>query len=658
MIRSFHSLAARGIRTLVIALAMIALPGAMTAQSRVLKWPEISVTAHLDRDGVLQVQERQTMLFSGDWNGGERVFSVRFGQKFRLESLARIDSISNSPVPLTEGEIDRVDGYDMFSGNTLRWRSRLPDDPLFDYTVRTYELAFTYGQILEPRSDGVYELSHDFSFADREGDIDKFSLRLTLDSVWVPPGDFTGRYETTALAPGNGFVIHLPLQRTSADLPAAVRFGASTSTRNSLLGVLIAGLLLSLLRLIVHEKRMGRFAAVLSKDAITPGWLQQELFIHLPEVAGAAWDDNTSQAEVAATLARLVQEGKLTSRVETRKVLVFSRHVLHLELKTDRTTLRQHERSLIDKLFTSTGTTTDTDRVRKRYERSGFDPAATIRPGIAKLVNAMASGRAPGKVSARFTQALFFLAVVLIALGILREPFDGVAAAGTIIASLVAYAAARIFAAVWRGRITDRVFVGAFGLSVVVTMVYLYGRIMLFENGLRVGPLVLAGLAVWLLALINSVMNAARTQQSAERIAARKRMVAARNFFRDELKKRDPQLSDQWYPYMLAFGLGSHVDRWFKAFGAHVASARGATIATSRMSGVGHSSGGPSSTAVSQGFTGFGGGGGFSGGGVAASFGAAIGGMASSVSPPSSSSSGGGGSSGGGSSGGGGGGGW
>ena len=39
------------------------------------------------------------------------------------------------------------------------------------------------------------------------------------------------------------------------------------------------------------------------------------------------------EAEVAATLARLVQEEKLASRVEEKKVLVFSSHVLHLELK-------------------------------------------------------------------------------------------------------------------------------------------------------------------------------------------------------------------------------------------------------------------------------------------------------------------------------------
>ena len=149
--------------------------------------------------------------------------------------------------------------------------------------------------------------------------------------------------------------------------------------------------------------------------------------------------------------------------------------------------------------------------------------------------------------------------------------------------------------------------------------------------------------------------------QSADRIAVRKRLVGARNFFRAELSKPSPQLVDAWYPYMLAFGLGSHVDRWFKAFGAASTGVASTSMRTGSDLG---SSGGGSGFGGSggSGFTGFGGGGGFSGGGGGASFGAAIGSMAASVPAPSSSSSGGGSSSSssssGGSSGGGGGGGW
>ncbi|MEP6834293.1 MAG: hypothetical protein ABJB74_12935 [Gemmatimonas sp.] len=643
--------------TFVVGLLLLTVSDLGLTQSRTLSWPEIAVTAHLDGDGRLHVRERQTIRFNGDWNGGERSFAVGFGQRFTFERLTRIDTATNSAVALTRGEIDRVDGYGMFDGYTLRWRSRLPDDPPFNDAIRVYELSFTYGQILEPVGGKSYQLSHDFAFANRDGDIDKLTVLLTLDSAWVAPNDFTGRYEVTALTPGNGFVLNVPLRRQSNVAPASVRVGASTPIREGLLALLVAGMCVAFVRLFNHERKLGRFARVLSPASITPDWLQQELLVYLPEVAGAAWDDVTSHAEVAATLARLVQEGKLASRVETKKILMFSRHVLHLELKADRTKLRSHERALIDKLFTAYSTTTDTDSVRRRFRSSGFDPAKTIRPGIESLVRAMAPDRASAKVSSRFTAALILLAVGLVALGVARDVTDLMVALGTGIASLAGYALARAFARVWRVRITDRLLVGTLGFLVVLMMPYLFGRFVLLNNTYITGPLVLAGLVVFLLALVNSLMNAACTQQSVDRIAVRKRMVAARNFFRAELKKREPQLSDEWYPYMLAFGLGSHVDRWFKAFGASVAATGGgfASVGTSGVSGIAHSSDG-----ASHAFTGFGGGGGFSGGGGGAFFGAAVGGMASSVSPPSSSGSdsGSSSSSGGGSSGGGGGGGW
>jgi hypothetical protein len=150
---------------------------------------------------------------------------------------------------------------------------------------------------------------------------------------------------------------------------------------------------------------------------------------------------------------------------------------------------------------------------------------------------------------------------------------------------------------------------------------------------------------------MNSVMNSARSRQSRERIELRKRLAAARRFFKQELAKPQPALRDEWFPYVVAFGLGSHADRWFRAFGP--AGSESATMIAS-----GGSSGGSSRSGGSS-WSGFGGGGGFAGGGSSASFAAAVGGMAASVAAPSSSSSGGGGGGGGSSSsGGGGGGGW
>ena len=103
---------------------------------------------------------------------------------------------------------------------------------------------------------------------------------------------------------------------------------------------------------------------------------------------------------------------------------------------------------------------------------------------------------------------------------------------------------------------------------------------------------------------------------------------------------------------LLAFGLGPHIDRWFRSFAAPdaVRASHPGVIAAAAATG---SSGG------SSGWSGGGpqfGGGSWGGGGAGGSWSVAAAGLAAGVSAPSSSGSGGGG--GGGSSGGGGGGGW
>lgn len=632
---------------------MLAMWAAPAHAQRSLSWPAINVTAHLDADGRLHVRERQQIRLTGDWNGAERRFDVRFGQRFSFEGIQRLDSASGQPIPLREDAIDEVDGFAWFDGHLLRWRGRLPEDPPFDNALRTYELTFSYSDILEVEGDHRYRLSHDFAFADREGDIDRFTLQLTVDSAWRTPADFTGTYEVSALSPGNGFVLNVPLEWMAAGVPGGVRQGAGRHHRFALLGVLITALGVVFGRVILHDRRRGRFAAPLPVDAVTPEWLNEEIFTHLPEVVGAAWDDTTAQPEVAATLARLVQEGKLRSQVDTQKVLIFSRHILRLELKVGRATLRTHERALIDALFSSHEQTTDTERVRKRYASSGFDPANTIRSGIAPLVEAMGPSDPADKRTKWITAGLLLAGLVLVVAGVIQSGFDAAVAAVVIAASLPMFAVARIAAAVWKRRVADFRMAGLIMIGVPVLAVVLMGRQLLLDNPYRTGPLVLAGLVVWLIALFNSIGNGARIVQSAERIAARKRLVAARNFFRAELSRSEPRLRDAWYPYMLAFGLGPHVDRWFKAFGAATAAASSSRHSRSVM-------GSSSGSSDNAGFTGFGGGGGFSGGGGGASFGAAIGSMAASVPAPSSSSSSGGSSSSssGGSSGGGGGGGW
>ncbi|HTO77633.1 MAG TPA: hypothetical protein VMQ61_16285, partial [Thermoanaerobaculia bacterium] len=101
----------------------IAFVASGAARARELSWPSIDVRARLDADGALHVVERQTMRFTGDWNGGERVFRVEPGQNLRFESITRI-AADGSTHPLVRGDLSEVDQYAWKDAHTLRWRSR------------------------------------------------------------------------------------------------------------------------------------------------------------------------------------------------------------------------------------------------------------------------------------------------------------------------------------------------------------------------------------------------------------------------------------------------------------------------------------------------------------------------------------------------------
>jgi hypothetical protein len=66
-----------GLRALLLLGVCAALLAASPAAARELYWKSLEVWATLDRVGVLHVVERQHMVFTGDWNGGERQFVGR-----------------------------------------------------------------------------------------------------------------------------------------------------------------------------------------------------------------------------------------------------------------------------------------------------------------------------------------------------------------------------------------------------------------------------------------------------------------------------------------------------------------------------------------------------------------------------------------------------
>lgn len=632
-----------GVRRSFVLLLLLGTP--LQAQ-RVLHWRDVRVDATLGEDGTLRVVETQTMVFTGDWNGGERTFNQRPRQRFRFEGMRRIDSTGLAHV-MSEGDLAYVDNYGFTGSRTLRWRSRLPSDPLFMNTAITYELTYSYSNILVPDGEN-WILDHDFGFADRSGIIENFSVRLLEPlPAWQPIVPFPGRWEARNLPPGEGFVVRVPLRYAGTGEGPPINTGAALFER-----LLLAGVSLVLLgglarRLIASEQANGRLQPLPPSSEVDEKWLEENIFKHLPEVVGAAWDNTTNAAEVSAVLARLCAEGRMRSEVREGRGF-FGGPVLALELLAPRERFRGHERRLVDALFAGSETTTDTERIKARYRKSGFDPAGKIRTPLRNLVKGAAREGAPRKPPVLPSLLGFFGAVVLMAGAIAMEPADAPVVAGVGIATLACYFLALGGAVAWRNRVhavgrSSLLFVIPLGAALAVVLVVVVSGITLAST------LALAALMLLVVALANSIFNQARSRENVERIAFRRRLATARAFFAGELRRDQPRLKDEWFPYLIAFGLGDTMDKWFRAFGGAPAVHASHSSGGSGSSGDGGPGGG--------GWTGYGGGGGFAGGGSSGSWVAAASSMAAGVSAPSSSggSSGGGG---GGSSGGGGGGGW
>ncbi|MEO7966435.1 MAG: hypothetical protein ABIT38_21260, partial [Gemmatimonadaceae bacterium] len=611
---------------LLVALTACALqlttPFVIGAQGRELHWRAIDVEARLDSVGELHVSERQAMIFTGDWNGGERRFNVRLGQNFSFEQLSLVDSATEKLHPLVEGDLAQIGRYGWGKGHSLRWRSRLPTDPEFLASPLTYVIEYSLGNILIPRGN-EYVLDNDFLFPDRSGEVERFTLHLTLDPVWAAPSEYKERYSAEHLPPGEGFVVRLPLRYRPAGRPASVQFGAPPFARMALVTLLALAAVVFIARFFQRESSLGRFAPTLDPGTINEEWLKANVFTILPEVVGAMWDDWTGSAEVAAVLARMVSEKKLASKVLTTGKGFFSRSVLYLELLVDRHTLPDYENKLVAAFFTGSSRTTDTDEVRARYKKTGFDPSSIISPALESLkrVATGAGGKYP-KPSKRLTIFLLLAAVALLGAGVAQRPSDILRVGPWIGGILFAAVVALSQAAVWRTRVIAP---GPHALRMLIPILLAMGVVSLavLNDDNRAGILVLAGVTILLIAFLNNILNIARSRHPAERIALRKRLAAAREYFRRELRKESPALRDEWYPYFLAFGLGSQVDKWFRSFGGDNVT-RASTIGSSGYVASSLGTSGVSGATSAPSFSGFGGGGGFSGGGSSGSWSSAV----------------------------------
>jgi uncharacterized membrane protein YgcG len=636
-----------------LALFLLVLPAPGSAQSRSLYWRGLEVKARLDGEGRLRVIERHQMVFTGDWNGGERGFRLSTEHRLELNGMEREDLETHSRVPLRQDrDLSRIDDYAWADSTTLRWRSRLPSDPPFQDSERIYLLDYTLENVLVPTEEG-FLLDHDFAFPERPGPILSFSLELSLDPSWSPKGELAERILREKLQPGESVVVNGLLEYRGDGAPSAVRTGVPGLLRSGLALAFAAAAVLIGFLFYRGEEVLGRFVPLVPVSSIDRSWLEANLFNLLPEEAGAAWDDTTAAPEVAAVLARMVSEGKLRTQVERTRGLFRSTENLRMELLVDRASLSGYEKALVNSLFIS-GNSTDTAKIQKHYEKQGFDPASKIKGPLKDRVRKLLGhSRAPRQISRKPARNLLVASVLAIAVSALLDPPGFWFLLAPALLALAVYGVGFIAAAFYRKRV-DRLF--AFSLTFLLPAAILVGAAFAFLNAnpWRHGLLALLGLALFVLALLTSLFNGAKFRMGSIALELRKKLAAARRYFAYELSKPDPRLEDRWFPYLLAFELGPNVDRWFRSYGP-----AGSTSSTSIDHGSSSSRGNGGSS--SRPWTG--GGGAFGGAGATGSWAAAVGTVASGVSAPSESgsggsSSGGGGGGGGGSSGGGSGGGW
>jgi len=621
-------------RLLVALLLLLASPA---FADRTLRWSRLAVTAHLDADGRLHVQERHSIIFNGDWNGGERIFRKNVESELNVEGVSRIDS-SQRAIPLRYNKsLAHVDDYAWHDSNTLRWRSRLPTDPPFQNREITYVIDYAQSNILIPVDD-AYLLDHNFGLPDLQWPIDAYSLDLTFDPAWQPNAP---RHITRASLPHGGNVtVTERLQHTGAAPPAAVNAGVSDPIRYAIAALLIIGTAFLALWFWRRERTIGRFKPLPDPASIDRPWLDENVFKVLPEVVGAAWDDRTGAAEVAAVIARMVHEGKMSSRVE--KGGLFKSDDLVLTLLRDKDSFDGYEKSLVKSLFIG-GDTTSTEKVKAWYKakKRGFDPAGLIRSPLERKARELGKKSDAPKAGWAPTIFLFLAGVALLIFGGFYGPLNILGAAVTSGIVIALFIFGLIGALDYRHRITRLEF---FAIEFVPQLLLIFA-VPAIALSFRFGVFMLAGIVLFSLAAIRAILTAAMSSDAGGRLERRRRLAAAREWFARELRRPDPALEDSWFPYLLAFGLGANVDRWFHAFGG-------------KSSGGGSSSSfGSTSTSTSSSGSGWtGGGGAFGGAGASGAWGAAAAGMAAGVASPGSGGGGGGG--GGGSSGGGGGGGW
>ncbi|HVG25922.1 MAG TPA: hypothetical protein VND45_17325 [Thermoanaerobaculia bacterium] len=511
-------------------------------------WRAVDIDAHLQRDGSLHVRERQQIVFNGEPYAA-RSFLVRKHLWLELKGIRRIDE-QGREVALEETSVDAADHYQRLRGEVYRWRAPVDRGEL------TYVLDYTWHNTLVPVDATHFRLDRQIGLT---VPTDALTLRLDFDPVWNTPPIVEQRANLEA---GERLTLERLMMYSGGTWPADIQRLTPWWLRALALLLYAVGAALLIRKFIRDERETGRF------EPIAPQ-LDPELLRWKPEIAGAIWDARVGPPEVAATLARMSQEKKLATRVEHGALL--------MDLLVPRDTLESYERYLVDALFVD-GNSTSMEVVKAHYERTGFDPSAVIRPRIEWELAQLPGWNGNVRRMNPIAHVLLFAAAgfALVVAGLLGHSGDFELAmsfgfTGSIVTALACVVGWRMSRAIDDYR-------SAFAIPAVLAAIPL----MMFAAGLlqpgseHLGKPIVVMVPLWLLTMLHLILATLRIRQPREVIAYRRRIAAARRFFLAELKKPQPSIRDEWFPYVLAFGLASSVDEWFRAHGAGLGSEAGA----------------------------------------------------------------------------------
>lgn len=527
-------------------------------------WDALRVRATLDAEGTLHVTERHEMVFTGDWNGGERTFRVEPSQELQVESMSRIDA-SGAVHPMERGDLAAVDHWDL-QRTRLRWRARQPSDPEFNRTKLTYEIRYTLAKVLVPRVlGGGYRLAHDFAFPDRSNNISEFELHLGFAPEWNHnPIDTTKR----EIPPGDGFVVTVDLNGAGA---GHVKTESAVTNLGRRFGGWLAVVPPALLLFLFFGGELRRIReAGIERGTIDAAWIERNVIIHPPEVAGALLDGNVGPGEVAAMLSKMELEGRVKSE------MVKGPHgfpEMELELLVPIDELLGRERMLARELF-GDARRVNTRALREAHALTGFDLPRAIRESVLIETEAIAPGSTPS-LGIRNIGLFAAAGVILFVTGIVHRPADilmiFLVAFGSIGAIFLGIAAGSAWRRERRFRSAVRLLLPGF-LMMLLAEACQRMMVPTDEPSGRFTMYTSLALGFFLAAIYRGVLDHARDGLSLAGVRVREQMRAAREWMRLQLQQEHPLLPDAWAPWLIAFGLQESVERWFKSYGAARAS--------------------------------------------------------------------------------------